>query len=201
MAKTRRINVEALRRGAAITAEWHRARSAERQAAYNANPKLCQHCSAPLLCDGSKYLSELKRQQFCSHSCSLKHQLIHSPLRNNRKRKLIVCEVCGGEFPGPKRRTCPECWAILRNKLSMTSLAELTHPEIRGHARNRMKPAGKACVRCGYAKFVEVCHVQPVESFPDYATLEVVNHLDNLILLCPNCHWEFDHGMAPELRS
>jgi hypothetical protein len=22
-----------------------------------------------------------------------------------------------------------------------------------------------------------------------------VNSLDNLVGLCPNCHWEFDHGL------
>jgi hypothetical protein len=25
--------------------------------------------------------------------------------------------------------------------------------------------------------------------------MRVVNSLENLIALCPNCHWELDHGL------
>jgi hypothetical protein len=34
-----------------------------------------------------------------------------------------------------------------------------------------------------------------VVSFPGDTALSVVNSLDNLVGLCPNCHWEFDHGL------
>jgi hypothetical protein len=32
-------------------------------------------------------------------------------------------------------------------------------------------------------------------SFPLDTPISVVNSLDNLVGLCPNCHWEFDHGL------
>jgi len=51
------------------------------------------------------------------------------------------------------------------------------------------------CVRCGYDKHIEVCHRRSLASFPDDTPISVVNSLDNLVGLCPNHHWEFDHGL------
>ena len=57
------------------------------------------------------------------------------------------------------------------------------------------------CCRCGYSKHVETCHVIGVMDFPDTATLGEINALSNLLGLCPNCHWEFDHGMSPAFTA
>jgi predicted HNH restriction endonuclease len=51
------------------------------------------------------------------------------------------------------------------------------------------------CSRCGYDKHIEVCHKRSLSSFSLDTPIAVVNHLDNLVGLCPNCHWEFDHGL------
>jgi 5-methylcytosine-specific restriction endonuclease McrA len=51
------------------------------------------------------------------------------------------------------------------------------------------------CVNCGYSKRIDVCHRRPLASFSQETPLAVVNALDNLVGLCPNCHWEFDHGL------
>jgi hypothetical protein len=51
------------------------------------------------------------------------------------------------------------------------------------------------CVRCGYDKHIEVCHKRALTSFPPETPILVVNAPDNLVGLCPNCHWEFDHGL------
>jgi 5-methylcytosine-specific restriction endonuclease McrA len=51
------------------------------------------------------------------------------------------------------------------------------------------------CRHCGYDKYIEVCHKRSLASFPDDTPISVVNSLDNLIGLCRNCHWEFDHGL------
>lgn len=69
--------------------------------------------------------------------------------------------------------------------------------KIRGYGRviydKSTKP--KLCINCGYNKHYEVCHIVAIKDFPDAATMSEVHALDNLIALCPNCHWEFDHGM------
>lgn len=49
------------------------------------------------------------------------------------------------------------------------------------------------CEECGYDKHVEVAHIKSISSFPEDSMISEINSLDNLKLLCPNCHWEFDH--------
>lgn len=51
------------------------------------------------------------------------------------------------------------------------------------------------CAVCGYNKHVELCHIKPVSNFPLTAKFKEINCEENLIQLCPNCHWEFDHNM------
>lgn len=46
--------------------------------------------------------------------------------------------------------------------------------------------------KCRWDIFVEICHIIPVSSFAKGETLGDVNHPDNLLLLCPNCHYLFD---------
>jgi 5-methylcytosine-specific restriction endonuclease McrA len=68
---------------------------------------------------------------------------------------------------------------------------------IRWHARAVVMKSDKqkTCCRCGYNKHTEVCHIKSIQSFNDNSTLEQINHPDNLMLLCPNCHWEYDNGL------
>jgi 5-methylcytosine-specific restriction endonuclease McrA len=53
----------------------------------------------------------------------------------------------------------------------------------------------RVCQNCGYDKHVQICHIKPIKNFEETATLSEVNASDNLVVLCPNCHWEFDHGL------
>lgn len=64
---------------------------------------------------------------------------------------------------------------------------------IRFYAKKIIANQEKICQNCGYSKHVEVCHIKPVSKFPDTAKLDEVNNITNLLLLCPNCHYEFDH--------
>ena len=50
----------------------------------------------------------------------------------------------------------------------------------------------KSCQFCGYDKHVEVCHIKPIHSFPEETLISEVNDASNILILCPNCHWEFD---------
>ena len=62
-------------------------------------------------------------------------------------------------------------------------------------ARRAYKRAGlpMVCKVCGYNKHAQVCHKKSIADFPMEALIGEINALDNLIALCPNCHWEFDH--------
>lgn len=51
------------------------------------------------------------------------------------------------------------------------------------------------CEVCGYDKHVEVAHRKAVSEFDDDTTIRDINSIGNLIGLCPNHHWEYDHGI------
>lgn len=50
------------------------------------------------------------------------------------------------------------------------------------------------CAKCGYNLHVELAHIKAISSFLLETPLSIVNHSDNVVQLCPNCHWELDHG-------
>ena len=51
------------------------------------------------------------------------------------------------------------------------------------------------CAICGYDIHVEIAHIRPVSDFPGDTLISDINSADNLIALCPNHHWEYDHGI------
>lgn len=63
---------------------------------------------------------------------------------------------------------------------------------VRQRARAKMKHV-KQCSKCGYNKHVEVAHIKPINSYSRDTLVSIINADDNLLVLCPNCHWEFDH--------
>ena len=69
---------------------------------------------------------------------------------------------------------------------------------IRIHARKVMKAAKikYECNVCQYNKYVEVCHIKAIADFTPNQTINEVNSLTNLKYLCPNHHWELDHGLT-----
>lgn len=54
---------------------------------------------------------------------------------------------------------------------------------------------GLPCQNCSYDKHTEFAHVKAISKFPLTATLQEVNSESNLLMLCPNCHWELDNGL------
>lgn len=65
---------------------------------------------------------------------------------------------------------------------------------VRGFARSWLKHLTELpCAKCGYDLHVELAHIKAVTEFDDDALLTDINNTDNVIQLCPNCHWEFDN--------
>ena len=70
------------------------------------------------------------------------------------------------------------------------------HTLIRVRARTLLSRRGATrCMSCGYDRHVEAAHIKSIVSFEDTARVSTVNALDNLLALCPNCHWELDNGL------
>lgn len=147
--------------------------------------------------------------KFCSHSCSASH--------NNRirvrARKFKKCRDCDKQTATTKSKLCVDCGPRRPSKrkapLEQRTLEDLResyslndfHAKIRGDSRQAFRASGRpyTCLICGYRKHVDICHVIPLKDFPNSATLGEVNSSDNLIALCKNHHWEFDHDeLDPE---
>lgn len=185
-------NLKSQQAGGRATAIIARKQACER---YYASPNYCKHCGAVIELRPNSKTRDARIKKFCNHICAASHS---NKIRLYTKpKKKRVCANCAAEFLNGRadRRFCDPCSEEYKNRLAVRSLAKATHSEIRSHARATLKNTPAICFNCGYDKFVEVCHINPVKSFPETALLKDANHIDNLVKLCPNCHWEFDHGI------
>ncbi len=151
---------------------------------------VCAFCDSTF----SKHNSKRNPPKFCSRSCSSKQNGLNKKGTLSKK-----CEVCNTLIDS-RRKYCDECFKReKRVDIINTTIGEYLKTykarNISSQAKAVTKNREQICSHCGYDKFVEVCHIKAVSSFPPFSTLAEVNAPDNLILLCPNCHWEFDHGM------
>lgn len=151
---------------------------------------ICAHCG-----------KETKNPKYCSKSCSA----IESNTRFPKRTKITrYCKVCGKILdPYLVTNRAYLCPAHNMNVVdwSKVTYASITakrsyqiHSRIRDLARSnlkRLKMLDK-CQICGYTKHVEVHHKKAINSFPPTAFISEINSLDNLMVLCPNCHWEYD---------
>lgn len=53
----------------------------------------------------------------------------------------------------------------------------------------------KECAVCGYSIHYDVAHRKAVSVFDDDCLIYEINHIDNLIALCKNHHWEYDNNL------
>lgn len=170
---------------------------------YYENPSICQECGKVIQVKGK--VPSTRRKKFCDKSCSASH--------SNRGRR---------RWPEPQPKRCPVCKTSHHNRgvycsrpcrTYKTREALYSTPKgtlfskrrnwqsarstIQEYARKAYEEAGLplACLVCGYVKHYEVSHIKSVASFPDSAKVGEINTLENLVALCPNHHWEFDHGL------
>lgn len=146
--------------------------------------------------------------KFCCKSCSA---IFNNSKNPKRKKRKWHCEKCGEvkDRPSSNARTCDECRDI-KIELKYMTIGELrlayresgkqnrnTHTYIRERARRILHENNLLlkCSVCGYDKHVEACHIKPVASYGDDTVISDINSIGNLISLCPNCHWELDHGL------
>ena len=88
------------------------------------------------------------------------------------------------------KRTKGELFANRRNWQSARSAIRRDAQEVFNKSNK-----SKQCIICGYDKHIEIAHVKAVSEFNDEALVSEINHIDNLIALCPNHHWEYDKGI------
>lgn len=158
---------------------------------------------------------ETTNPKYCSSSCSARINGTLFP-KKLKYRVAQECSVCGKEYfkstTHSGRKYCPECLAFKKTRRGMkeTKVASIIkhfkatgrHPSWKlAHVRllNRVWNVdllAKSCAKCGYGKHVELAHIKAMSTFPKSATLGEINDPSNVIQLCRNCHWEFDHGIV-----
>lgn len=141
--------------------------------------------------------------KFCSRSCSAQYTNKQRG-KDSYRQPEGSCRTCGVGII-TRKTWCDACQPATKKK-TLGEYRERTsvqgkHPSwVHSHVRQFCRSWNKdlitkPCANCGYDKHVELCHIKAVSSFPDSALLEEVNHPDNVIQLCRNCHWEFDNGI------
>lgn len=150
-----------------------------------------------------KLQSEIKNHpnNFCSRSCSASFNNALYPKK--KKMKIRFCEKCKKEI-STRRKYCHECDSKSKLEIDNRTLGEYrekrryqAHSQIREKSRSVYNKSGKpkCCVYCGYDKHFDVCHIKSIESFDLETPVSIINDISNLIGLCKNHHWEFDHGI------
>jgi hypothetical protein len=178
---------------------------------YYSNPNLCIECGKVIHVPESGTVPPTRKKKFCNKSCAASYN--NRGRRHGPKPKPKTCPVCDGPHYNKRIYCSVSC---LRSKtravLQTTTKGELFQQRkswqaarscIQNNARKVYEESRKpkVCFVCGYANHYEVAHIQSVSSFPDSVTVGKINSLSNLLALCPNHHWEFDHGLINELRS
>lgn len=152
---------------------------------------------------------ETKNPKFCNRSCTAVYNNKHFP----KRRLFKVCELCTSIVRNYRSKLCEHHYQIdlftkaesyknktlgeLRAKSSVKGKhSSWLHVEVRAFCRSWNKNLTiTSCIKCGYSKHVEIAHIKPIASFSDDTMLRTVNDPSNLLPLCRNCHWEFDHGL------
>lgn len=156
--------------------------------------KACLYCT-----------KETTNPKFCCRSCSASFSNAKTP----RRRPEGFCKVCNKTIK-KSRMYCKECFkkeklidpTIISYGSMVQKRSYQKHSVIRDLARRLYIKSGrpKYCAHCGYDKHYEVCHIKGINEHTDDSLLSDINSIDNLIALCPNCHWEFDH-LGTEYRD
>jgi hypothetical protein len=119
--------------------------------------------------------------------------------------KATSCIVCKAVIYG--RRTLCNAHqpkfddnATLKNAEYTSGEMSNKYAKLRDHARKVARAAGilDKCELCGYDKCVAACHVKSISAFSKDALVKEVNAICNMIGLCPNHHWEFDHKLLSD---
>lgn len=142
--------------------------------------KSCDCCHIEFVCLISEH------RKFCSNSCSAKS--------NNEKRAVDIsdCIYCSKKFKidrvsrTNKKFCSKECY-LLNNKEIRYNTVESGKASSRIVKKYLIDENGERCMKCGWCEVNTSSGKVPIELEHIDGNSEN-NKLDNLLLLCPNCH-------------
>jgi hypothetical protein len=171
---------------------------------YYTNPSYCTNCNTIIKVKENEKVQTARRKKFCCSSCSANY--------NNKLRKVKPkerCPICNTEIERLSL-TCKKHRGLLSDSSNLYVFNKTKgqfKTEKRGYQNWRSlitKMAKRvylsnnlplSCVVCGYDSTFDVCHIKAVSDFDDETIIGEINNVSNLIALCPNHHWELDHGV------
>ena len=210
-------------KGAIVSGKIQRDRAIKK---YYNNANLCLYCSKIIRVGKGQKVSEVRAKKFCNRTCAATYNNNKRIPQNRvyvcqrcrkefpRKRSKTTGLLLA------KRKYCEMCTKLLKAKAILERhglendspiFGERTKEQvykdrnyttarnaIARHARivyldNTQKPK---CEICGYNLHVETAHKIPVAKFPKGALIKEINHISNLVGLCPNHHWEYDNNLV-----
>jgi hypothetical protein len=132
---------------------------------------------------GYKYLKSYCK--LCANQKNIEHQYDLCKCGKKKTKKSNSCQICAS-INQQKYETLKDIMHY-RKKYGQSAAFNI----VRNRARSVL--TGTVCQYCGYDKHVEVCHIKPICSFSEDTLISDINSPENLMILCPNCHWEFDN--------
>lgn len=149
---------------------------------------------------------ETKNPKFCSRSCAQSTNNRISPKRITTR--ICSSQNCDKTVLNYRTMLCNEHKNKRENRIKHSqnkTIGELilkkdrksdVHSFVRTRARSDYKYLlSIGCYNCKYNKHVEICHIKPIKDFDLKSTVKEINDRNNIVQLCRNCHWEFDHGL------
>lgn len=160
---------------------------------YFADPKRCENCDKiimPRETPGDSYKRIKTHRRFCGRSCATVHR------NHARKKKVKTCERCDSEFNhNLQNKFCSlECAnkhpgeKLVLLWLSGKTNGAQANGDIRLPIRRYLiESRDSQCERCGWGEKNPVSGLVPLTIH--HVDGDACNHsIDNLEVLCPNCH-------------
>jgi len=150
---------------------------------------------------------------FCSRSCSATYN--NKGKQKNKPIKIICKYCCISYCRDMEHRSkifCKNCKikklerSDLFKKLTYKEYVEREslknkhpswkHSQIRNFNRTWNKELTKlSCQVCNYKTHIELAHIIPISNWNAESTLGEINSPKNILVLCPNHHWELDNNV------
>lgn len=148
------------------------------------------------------------KTNFCSTNCFEKYtatigiEFIHYFCKcgNHKDSRAKECNDCSCKNYWTKIHRTLVC-DLLENRKKKINTREID-VMIRSRARQYLEHLNidKVCNVCDFRYVVETCHIIPVATFDFNLTyLGEINHINNLVYLCPNHHAMLDRGIELKL--
>jgi hypothetical protein len=163
---------------------------------------VCANCNKECIKAASQIRKAKHGKNYCSSSCAaISNNKITTEFKRKKTKK---CKNCPNLIFN-KVTYCQTCWKKFGSIDNFTlfdvagerCMDATRYTPIRQRCRNLYKNSDrpKQCIVCGYDKHYEVCHIKGIAEFTLETKVSEINSRENTVALCPNCHWEFDHGI------